>query len=283
MNTNHTDIISRIAFSPCEKYFATSSWDKTIRLWDITTEKQLLVFIGHMDKVNSVAFSPCGEYLTSASKDRTVRVWNTNTGKLLNTFLGHKHWVYDAIFSPDGNLLASCGYDNVIRLWNIKTGIEITQFIGHTNMVSSISFSPDATKLASCSWDNTIRLWDVTTGNLAFIKRIKTTNLGDILSIAFSPDGRYLARGASVSFSSNGGYLATLNSSILLDINTGKVYSFYSTGLTNIKITDIESKQIIHKFSSFTHSITFSPNKNYLAFSNNYSFTIILEKNFEGH
>ena len=41
------------------------SGDKTVRLWDVATQRQLAVLTGHTDRVFSVAFDGSGKYLAS--------------------------------------------------------------------------------------------------------------------------------------------------------------------------------------------------------------------------
>jgi WD40 repeat protein len=53
----------------------TASADKTARVWDAETAKQLLVLTGHARDVTAASFSPEGRRVLTASDDGTVRIW----------------------------------------------------------------------------------------------------------------------------------------------------------------------------------------------------------------
>jgi eukaryotic-like serine/threonine-protein kinase len=105
-------------------------------------------------------------------------------------------------FSPDGRWLASCGgaesEQGEIFLWDVATGQEVRRFHGQgkkLELVVRVAFSPDGNTLASSDRDNTVQLWDVASG-----RRLATTasngGTAEIQSLAFSPDGRFLASAA---------------------------------------------------------------------------------------
>lgn len=54
----HTDRVKAVAFAPDGQTLASGSFDKTIKLWDLTTGKEQAALFGHMDMVASVAFAP---------------------------------------------------------------------------------------------------------------------------------------------------------------------------------------------------------------------------------
>ncbi|BBM86344.1 hypothetical protein UABAM_04730 [Candidatus Uabimicrobium amorphum] len=198
-----TSEVNSVAFSPDGKTLASGSDDKTVRLWDVATGKEIHKITGHTYSVNSVTFSPDGKTLASGSRDKTVRLWDVATGKEIHKITGHTSEVNSVAFSPDGKTLASGSRDKTVRLWDVATGKEIHKITGHTSEVNSVAFSPDGKTFASCSGnsnfsndehkDYTVRLWDVATGKE--IHKI-TGHTDSVNSVAFSPDGETFASGS---------------------------------------------------------------------------------------
>ncbi len=72
----HNNSVNTIAFSPDGKYLISGSSDKTVRIWSVELQKEVITLKGHILKVNSVAFSPEGVHFVSASDDRSIKLWN---------------------------------------------------------------------------------------------------------------------------------------------------------------------------------------------------------------
>lgn len=67
--------ISDIAFSPYGHLLASSGYDQTVRLWDVSTGEQLTMLGGFANDVNAVAFSPDGRYLIAGCNDGRIYIW----------------------------------------------------------------------------------------------------------------------------------------------------------------------------------------------------------------
>jgi WD40 repeat protein len=77
----HTDTAVCMAYSPDGSVIATGSRDKTIRLWNSKTGKNLRTLAGHTGEASSLAFCAAGKQLVSWSEDGTVREWDLLASK----------------------------------------------------------------------------------------------------------------------------------------------------------------------------------------------------------
>lgn len=74
--TGHSHFVSDLDLSQDSRYCLSSSWDGTIRLWNIKTASTRKTMIGHTKDVLTVAFSPDNRQIASGSIDKNVKLWN---------------------------------------------------------------------------------------------------------------------------------------------------------------------------------------------------------------
>jgi len=70
----HSDYVNSVVFSPDGRQVLSGSDDKTIKLWDVNTGREIRTFSGHTDWIRSVAFSPDGNRILSYSDDETIKL-----------------------------------------------------------------------------------------------------------------------------------------------------------------------------------------------------------------
>jgi len=264
----HHKEITSISFSKDGKYIATGSEDRTIKLWDILTGREIRTILGHSDKINSILFSPDSRYIASASSDNTIKIFEIETGLEYMTLTGHSREVNSISFSPDGRYLASSSSDATIKLWDLNTRKEIKTF--PSEFFSFVKFSPDGSCIATKAWVNKIAILEPFTGK----KKILQGHDEHITSIDFSSDGKYLV---------SGGFDKKVK---IWEVSTGQlVHSFEENNesifsvafspdnkivvagsFNSIKIWDIEKKENILTIQQpYSSIVAFSPDGKYIA------------------
>ena len=198
--TGHSDWVYSLAISPDGQTLASGSFDKTIKLWQLSTGQITHTLSEHSKAVFCVAISPDGQTLASGSFDETIKLWYLDTGELICTLTGHTASVRSLAIAAEGQALVSGSFDETIKLWRLDTGEFIGNVAEQTGAVSAIAISPDGQTIASGARDGiiTLRQLDPTraTTKPAFTLTL-TGNLSSVCSLAISPDGQILAAGCT--------------------------------------------------------------------------------------
>ena len=193
----HEGNIRKFAISPDTKYLATASLDKTIKIWDLATRKEIRTLTGHRDWVLAVTFTPDGQKVISSGggkNNNIINIWDVNSGKLITSLTGHKDWINTLAITPDGNFLVSGSHDKTIKVWDFSQNKLVKTLEGHKGWVTTVAVSPDGNTIASGSYDSTIKLWNLKTGKLietVAAQKAKNNSLPQrVLSVLFGLDGQ---------------------------------------------------------------------------------------------
>jgi len=197
----HKNDIVSVSFSPNGKLLASGSSDRTIKIWDVESGAEVMTLRGHDKGVADIAFSPDGKRIVS-SGNKTIKVWDVDSGNEMLSFHGHDDYIRSLAFSSDGKHIVSAGEsDTTVKIWDAATGYEVSTLREHEGFAYSIAISPSGNQIvtgACCDCDEetiggTIRVWDIKSGN----ELMRCNYSPGVFSVAFSPDGKYIASGGS--------------------------------------------------------------------------------------
>ncbi|KAL0667037.1 hypothetical protein Bca4012_029741 [Brassica carinata] len=164
----HGHIITDVRFRPNSTQLATSSFDKTIKIWDASEPGYFVRTIsghtapgastqGHSANVNSVCWNPSGELIASVSED-SVKLWSLNSGDCIHELSSSGNKFHSCVFHPTfPNLLVIGGYQS-LELWNTKENKCMT-IPAHECVISALAHSPLTGMMASASHDKSVKIW----------------------------------------------------------------------------------------------------------------------------
>jgi hypothetical protein len=184
----------------------TASEDKTVRVWSLPDGKLLKVIwlpsgAGYLGEAYAVALSPKGDMIavggwtSPTGTDSNVYIFDRASGTLQRRLSSLPDVVYHLAYSPDGSrLAASLAGRNGIRVFDVDNGYQLlpsdSAYEGPGHWVDFDHHG----RLASASEDGFVRLYAAD----QYSKPVKVSvrEIGRPFSVAFSPDGEYLAVGA---------------------------------------------------------------------------------------
>ena len=194
----HSAPVTSVAFSACGRYVLSGSKDKTVKLWDIASGREIRTFKGHSDVVSSARFTPDGRNIVSSSWDGSIRLWEVATGLKIRSFEGHQYRVNDIAVSPNGKYALSGSEDRSLILWKLPSGRLVKRFSGE-NLQRHMDSS---TARAHPEWRDRTSLNVQTISRLpgkdvwGFSKRYKKGHMESVISVDFSRSGTYALSGS---------------------------------------------------------------------------------------
>lgn len=109
----HNDWLTCLAQDPRDRWIATGSLDKTIRIFDGHTGELRHLLEGHSDRILSMASLEDGKRLVSVAANKTMRVWNTETGAMTGKWTLASHPI-DVVAQSGSKLIATTNQGGII-------------------------------------------------------------------------------------------------------------------------------------------------------------------------
>jgi WD40 repeat protein len=191
---------SSLRFNKDSTRLVVGDYNGHVTLWDISQLKARKGSVQFSEFVNEAHFSPSGEWLAVNTDDK--KVWLINSDQLGNAQDNRKSLVNtnsltsNMAISADSKWIAVVENDENIADYNrvvlVSTDGEKKFFLSHDGeVINATAFTPDSKQVITADDKGLINIWDVATGK----KSYSLNTEGLILSLAVSPNGKYLAAG----------------------------------------------------------------------------------------
>lgn len=181
----------RTFFVEDRQQIASFSDDKTVKIWDIPTEKAIVTYEEHQDYIRAGAINPVvPDIVVSGAYDNAIKMYDTRTNQVALT-LDHGSPVESLIFLPSGSIVLSAGGTN-IKIWDTIAGGKLLGCISqHHKTVTCLRLASDNKRLLSGSLDRHVKVYDVNTFQVVHTLDFPNS----VLSLAISKNDDTLVAG----------------------------------------------------------------------------------------
>lgn len=155
----HDKDINCLAVAPNDELFATASFDKLGKVWDLNSGETVGVLKGHKRGLWDVSFCQYDKLITTASGDKTAKVWLLVDYTCTKTLEGHTNAVQRSRFISKSKQLVTTGADGLVKLWDIKESECVATLDNHDNRIWAADVKEDGLQMITADADGHISLW----------------------------------------------------------------------------------------------------------------------------
>ena len=193
--SGHQGEVEGMVFLPMgENLLSISGGDYSVRVWNIDESKEIS-YLKMGNRPASVLLRPDGKSILVADLSKVITEIPVDENGVLGA---PKPFITEGgtsmALSKDGKKLAVAAFQQPVKIFDAATGTLLTTVNG-SEKIRSLAFSPDGENLVGSGQGNKYTVWSTKdwSGKNYDIKKISPDS--ESYSIAFSPDGKYMATG----------------------------------------------------------------------------------------
>jgi WD40 repeat protein len=188
----HRGMVLGLSFSADSSLVLSSSFDHTVRVWDIASGRETHAFEGRSGGLcpdgKSIAVLrdgfmsffdlasgrkrgqlPCptvgfdffrdGRLVTALADNGGIKVWDTNTLQEQCTLLRYTEPIMCLDFSHDGRVVVTANHDGSVTFWDLVNQREAATLFDPNHRAFAVALSPDGRALATAGADRNVKIW----------------------------------------------------------------------------------------------------------------------------
>lgn len=284
----HNDPVTHAVFVP-GNMILSSSWDNSIKLWDIETGAVIREFFGHTGGVNDLALHPDRETFVTGSFDTDLRIWTLNSFLINQRLVDFLPAIEKVAVSQDASFVVTAHDEGSVMLWDLTGERDdsvlpqntdntnnsdvppprrnpneplANPIIRHTGTATDVAISPDGTLVVSIGTDDVLhvsnienkrRQWGISNLDGGTPRALQFDETGDILYVALSNEIRWYE--AATGDLINNLLIERSIRAFAVNHDGTQALIGYSGSSDNLHLIDLETGNVIYNLDGHTDGV----------------------------